>query len=60
MYQSKRLVNHVYGKPITEDLVRDTAQRIADIRATSEGKEGVTAFLEKRPADWAASNKSEF
>ncbi len=60
MYQSKRLVNHVYGKPINEELVRETAQRIADIRATNEGKEGVSAFLEKRPADWAASSKSEF
>jgi len=60
MIQSKRLVNYVYNQPITEELVRETAQRIADIRATSEGKEGVSAFLEKRPADWNASNKSEF
>jgi len=60
VYQSKRLVNHVSDKPINEDLVRDTAQRIADIRASSEGKEGVSAFLEKRPANWAASSKNEF
>ena len=60
MVQSKRLVNHVYNKPITEQLVLDTAQRIADIRASSEGKEGVAAFLEKRPANWTASSKSEF
>lgn len=60
MLQSKRLVNYVFNQPITEDLVRETAQRIADIRATSEGKEGVSAFLEKRPADWNASNKSDF
>jgi len=60
VYQSKRLINHVIGKPLNEELVRDTAQRIADIRASSEGKEGVSAFLEKRPADWAASSKNEF
>ena len=59
MYQAKSLVNHVYNQPITEALVRETAQRIADIRASSEGKEGVSAFLAKRPADWAASSKSE-
>ncbi len=60
MIQSKRLVNYVYNQPINEDLVRETAQRIADIRATSEGKEGVSAFLEKRLADWNASSKNEF
>jgi len=60
MYESKRLVNHVYNKPIDESLVRDTAQRIADIRASGEGKEGVSAFLEKRPADWASTSKNEF
>jgi len=60
MYQSKRLVNHVANKAINEELVLDTAQRIADIRASSEGKEGVAAFLEKRPANWASSSKSEF
>jgi len=50
----------VVGKPITEGLVLETAQRIADIRASSEGREGVIAFLEKRPANWAAKNISEF
>ena len=52
MYQAKRLVQLVYNQPIDEDLIRETAQRIADIRASKEGKEGVSAFLEKRPANW--------
>lgn len=52
MYQAKRLVEFVYNKPIDEELIRETAQRIADIRASKEGKEGVSAFLEKRPANW--------
>ncbi|MCW8878566.1 MAG: enoyl-CoA hydratase/isomerase family protein [Kangiellaceae bacterium] len=52
VYQSKKLVNFVANKDINEDLIRDTAQRIADIRASKEGKEGVSAFLEKRPASW--------
>jgi len=29
-----------------------TASKIADIRASKQGKEGVTAFLEKRQANW--------
>jgi len=60
MYQAKRLVDLVADKEITEAIVLETAQRIADIRASSEGKEGVSAFLEKRPANWAAANKNEF
>jgi len=60
MREAKTLVNYVVGKPITEGLVLETAQRIADIRASSEGREGVIAFLEKRPANWAAKNISEF
>lgn len=58
--QSKQLINYVLDKDITEELVLETAQRIADIRASSEGREGVSAFLEKRPADWSTVNKSEF
>lgn len=59
MYQAKRLVNYVNHRSIDEDLIRETAQRIADIRASKEGKEGVSAFLEKRPANWFANKQSE-
>ncbi|MGB0495126.1 MAG: enoyl-CoA hydratase/isomerase family protein [Kangiellaceae bacterium] len=54
MYQAKKLVNYVNNKKIDETLILETAQRIADIRASIEGKEGVSAFLEKRPAHWAS------
>jgi methylglutaconyl-CoA hydratase len=60
MRQAKQLVNYVLNKPLDEELVLETAQRIADIRASSEGREGVSAFLEKRPADWSSVNKNEF
>jgi methylglutaconyl-CoA hydratase len=33
-------------------LLADTAGRIANIRASSEGKEGVASFLEKRKPSW--------
>lgn len=59
MYQAKRLVNYVNNRSIDENLIRETAQRIADTRASKEGKEGVSAFLEKRPANWFAKDKSE-
>ncbi|WP_196138001.1 enoyl-CoA hydratase/isomerase family protein [Aliikangiella sp. G2MR2-5] len=52
VYQAKKLINFVHNQPINEDLIRETAQRIADIRASQEGREGITAFLEKRPANW--------
>ncbi len=59
MIQAKKLVNYVSERPIDEDLVLETARRIADIRATLEGKEGVAAFLEKRPANWFAKSKTQ-
>jgi methylglutaconyl-CoA hydratase len=43
----------VVNTPVTDAVVEDTAQRIASIRATPEGQEGIGAFLEKRPAAWA-------
>lgn len=50
--QAKRLVQDVAGMPVTELLVADTVARIATIRASEEGREGVRAFLEKRKPDW--------
>jgi methylglutaconyl-CoA hydratase len=49
----KRLVQDVAGQPITEALRAETARRIADIRASAEGKEGVQSFLTRRPPGWA-------
>ena len=48
----KRLVQDLAGQPLTPELRADTARRIADIRGSAEGKEGVSAFLAKRPAAW--------
>ena len=49
---SKRLVQDLAGREITAELRADTARRIADIRASDEGKEGVAAFLAKRDPAW--------
>ena len=48
----KRLVQDMAGQSITANLRDDTARRIADIRASDEGREGVRSFLEKRAAPW--------
>ncbi|NDY90236.1 enoyl-CoA hydratase/isomerase family protein [Ideonella livida] len=48
----KRLVQDLAGQPLSADLRADTARRIADIRASAEGKEGVSSFLDKRPPAW--------
>ena len=48
----KRLVQDLAGREITAELRADTARRIADIRASDEGREGVQAFLNKREPSW--------
>jgi methylglutaconyl-CoA hydratase len=46
------LIRAVGGKPIDDALVEDTALRIAQLRATPEAREGLSAFLEKRLSAW--------
>jgi methylglutaconyl-CoA hydratase len=48
----KQLVRDIAGQELTEALRAETARRIADIRASSEGKEGVQSFLGKRSPNW--------
>ena len=48
----KKLVQDVAGLPITPELRIETARRIADIRASDEGREGVQSFLNKRRPSW--------
>jgi len=50
---AKDLIQRVTGAPIDDALRRDTAARIADARASGEGKEGIAAFLEKRKPNWS-------
>ena len=50
----KRLVQDLAGREITPALRAETARRIADIRASDEGREGVQAFLGKREPAWRA------
>jgi methylglutaconyl-CoA hydratase len=48
----KRLVQDIAGRPIDATLRAETARRIADIRASEEGREGIASFLGKRDPAW--------
>lgn len=48
----KELIGAVAGRPIDEALKDDTARRIAEIRVSPEGREGIASFLEKRKPSW--------
>jgi len=51
---TKDLIRTVGRNALTPDLIADTATRIATIRVSEEGQEGMRAFLEKRPPAWIA------
>jgi methylglutaconyl-CoA hydratase len=50
--EGKALVRAVAHRPIDAAVIADTARRIARVRASPEGREGVAAFLGKRRAAW--------
>jgi len=52
MAECKALIRAVADRPVDEAVRNDTAERIARMRASDEGKEGVAAFLEKRKPNW--------
>ena len=52
--EAKRLVRDLTARQIDDGVVEDTAQRIADIRTSADGREGVRSFLEKRKPKWVA------
>ncbi|CAA7622892.1 Enoyl-CoA hydratase/carnithine racemase [Candidatus Terasakiella magnetica] len=52
MGAAKRLIRRVTDDPLDRGLRDWTAAQIADIRAGDEGREGVSAFLEKRKPSW--------
>lgn len=51
---AKDLIAAVNGKNIDDSVSEETAQRIARQRATDEARDGISAFLEKRPPAWLA------
>ncbi|MDH3762311.1 MAG: enoyl-CoA hydratase/isomerase family protein [Gammaproteobacteria bacterium] len=53
---AKDLILDVAAKTIDRALIENTARRIATVRASDEGREGLNAFLEKRRPDWVKSS----
>ncbi|WP_322105316.1 enoyl-CoA hydratase/isomerase family protein [Paraburkholderia sp. J41] len=54
--ECKQLVQDIASETIDEALIEDTAARIARIRASDEGREGVSSFLEKRAPNWRTNH----
>ncbi len=52
MRAAKDLIFAVSSKVIDQTVIDDTAKRIADIRVSTEGQEGLSSFLEKRKPNW--------
>jgi methylglutaconyl-CoA hydratase len=52
MGEAKALIRAVADKGVTDAVVNDTIDRITRVRAGAEAKEGMSAFLEKRKANW--------
>ena len=55
--QAKQLAFDVAYQPITPELRQQTSERIAKIRVSPEGQEGLSAFFEKRHANWLQEQK---
>lgn len=57
--EAKALIRAIAHRPIDDQVIADTAARIAKVRASSEAKEGVAAFLGKRRAAWVPAAPDE-
>ena len=53
MVETKDQIAGVANRPVDDRLIAAAAARIARIRVSDEGREGVAAFLEKRKPGWA-------
>ena len=49
---SKALAMDVSRGPITDAMIESTVTLLADLRDSEQGKEGLSAFLEKRKPNW--------
>ncbi|GAA6173185.1 enoyl-CoA hydratase-related protein [Colwellia sp. KU-HH00111] len=50
--QAKKLSQDIAFRTVDDDLLADTSERIAKIRVSQEGQEGLSAFFEKRMPQW--------
>jgi len=59
MTQAKSLIDFVANENISDGLIHGTSERIAAIRVSVEGQEGLSSFLEKRAPNWIIAEKGE-
>jgi len=52
----KDLIRGVSSGAVDDAMIDDTAKRIAEIRVSAEGREGIASFLEKRKPSWSSKN----
>jgi methylglutaconyl-CoA hydratase len=50
--KTKQLVHDIEGRLLSEEVLVETAQLIAQARTSKEAREGIRAFLERRPPAW--------
>jgi methylglutaconyl-CoA hydratase len=50
--ECKELIRAVSNRAIDSAVIADTARRIARVRASDEGRQGIAAFLEGRTPNW--------
>lgn len=56
---AKRLIADMAFRPVDDSVIAETARRIAEARAGDEGKEGISAFLERRKPSWVPEKDPE-
>lgn len=52
LHKIKDLIRVVASGEVSDSMIEDTAARIAEIRVSPEGREGIASFLEKRKPSW--------
>jgi len=58
VHASKELIRTVQYQPVNNHIIHETAKRIAAVRTGDEGREGVSAFLEKRKPQWVLDHEA--
>jgi len=59
VHHAKQLALDVAYQEINDELLTITSERIAAIRVSPEGQEGLGAFFDKRPPNWQAQNSKD-
>jgi methylglutaconyl-CoA hydratase len=57
--EAKAFLAHCSQRQIDEHLMRDAAHRLATVRTSPQGREGLSAFLEKRAPSWGPQSRAD-